>query len=317
MKTRAFTLIELLVVIAIIAILAAILFPVFAKVKEAAKKTADLSNMKQIGTSIAIYLADHDDTYMQAYYYNNDQGSSPSASGVGGYTHWTGVLLPYVKNLEIFVSPVDPTRGLAPTNFINNNNGYGAPGGQVTQYNLQDIQAPRISYTANAMIMPLKRRTVDPMNVISSTVIDEISQIILLAPQTHFPSCINDGSAASGVAFKTHRPANGILLPDGVTKFQGEAAAEVGLPWYRAVPKNRVLADLAACKTTASTNYSHIVYTQPDRFGRGANYTYADTHAKFATLDATINQDRYQWGKRAYTAGGGEVRKDDGVTPVQ
>ncbi len=58
---KAFTLIELLVVIAIIAILAAILFPVFAQAKEAAKKTADLNNLKQIGTSAQLYIADTDD----------------------------------------------------------------------------------------------------------------------------------------------------------------------------------------------------------------------------------------------------------------
>ncbi|MEL4411502.1 prepilin-type N-terminal cleavage/methylation domain-containing protein, partial [Shewanella algae] len=59
---RAFTLIELLVVIAIIAILAAILFPVFAQAKAAAKKSACLSNTKQIGTAFNLYLADYDDT---------------------------------------------------------------------------------------------------------------------------------------------------------------------------------------------------------------------------------------------------------------
>jgi prepilin-type N-terminal cleavage/methylation domain-containing protein len=58
---RAFTLIELLVVIAIIAILAAILFPVFAQAKLAAKKTADLSNLKQMGTATQIYMGDSDD----------------------------------------------------------------------------------------------------------------------------------------------------------------------------------------------------------------------------------------------------------------
>lgn len=63
MRNRAFTLIELLVVIAIIAILAAILFPVFAQAKEAAKKTAALSNVKQGATSIIIYTADYDDTF--------------------------------------------------------------------------------------------------------------------------------------------------------------------------------------------------------------------------------------------------------------
>ena len=63
---RAFTLIELLVVIAIIAILAAILFPVFAQAKLAAKKTQDLSNMKQMGTATQLYLADSDDVYSMA-----------------------------------------------------------------------------------------------------------------------------------------------------------------------------------------------------------------------------------------------------------
>lgn len=62
-RKRGFTLIELLVVIAIIAILAAILFPVFAQAKEAAKKTATLSQYKQVGTAINIYLADYDDIF--------------------------------------------------------------------------------------------------------------------------------------------------------------------------------------------------------------------------------------------------------------
>ena len=63
MKTRAFTLIELLVVIAIIAILAAILFPVFARAKDAAKDTANLSNAKQMGTAILMYSGDNNDYF--------------------------------------------------------------------------------------------------------------------------------------------------------------------------------------------------------------------------------------------------------------
>src|SRR4051812_29791637 len=74
---RAFTLIELLVVIAIIAILAAILFPVFAQAKQAAKKTQTLSNLKQMGTAVAIYLTDADDNFPMAH--------SISASGAQRY----------------------------------------------------------------------------------------------------------------------------------------------------------------------------------------------------------------------------------------
>jgi len=69
-KTRAFTLIELLVVIAIIAILAAILFPVFAQAKEAAKKTATLSNFKQTGTATIVYSADSDDMFPLSFGFN-------------------------------------------------------------------------------------------------------------------------------------------------------------------------------------------------------------------------------------------------------
>lgn len=90
-KKRAFTLIELLVVIAIIAILAAILFPVFAQAKAAAKKTTDLSNLKQLGTSTAIYLGDYDDVFPQARVVGND-----STGGSCGGTY-VEVLEPYIK----------------------------------------------------------------------------------------------------------------------------------------------------------------------------------------------------------------------------
>ena len=66
-KRRAFTLIELLVVIAIIAILAAILFPVFARAKESAKRTACLSNSRQQGAALLMYLTDNDGMMPTAY----------------------------------------------------------------------------------------------------------------------------------------------------------------------------------------------------------------------------------------------------------
>jgi prepilin-type N-terminal cleavage/methylation domain-containing protein len=101
---RAFTLIELLVVIAIIAILAAILFPVFAQAKLAAKQTGDISGLKQLGLSTTLYLADWDDTYMPLYYTDSTQVSTPSNSG---QWRWPWLLQRYVKSFDVFFSPAD------------------------------------------------------------------------------------------------------------------------------------------------------------------------------------------------------------------
>ncbi|MCE5241315.1 prepilin-type N-terminal cleavage/methylation domain-containing protein [bacterium] len=93
MAKRGFTLIELLVVIAIIAILAAILFPVFAKAREKARQSSCLSNEKQIMTAVAMYVQDYDETFCIAYI------SNPPA------VRWYNVIAPYVKNTQVFVCP--------------------------------------------------------------------------------------------------------------------------------------------------------------------------------------------------------------------
>ncbi len=105
-QRRAFTLIELLVVIAIIAILAAILFPVFAKAKLAAKKASDLSNARQLGIATLMYNTDSDDTYPMSVY------DTQSPVLIPGTFHRIATvydeLLPYMKNINILASPVNP-----------------------------------------------------------------------------------------------------------------------------------------------------------------------------------------------------------------
>ncbi len=101
-RTQAFTLIELLVVIAIIAILAAILFPVFAKAKEAAKNTACLSNSRQIGMAVMMYNGDNEDVMPIFMAYQTSPG--PFQTGhLGVETE----VLPYAKSRDIFKSPLD------------------------------------------------------------------------------------------------------------------------------------------------------------------------------------------------------------------
>lgn len=107
-RPKGFTLIELLVVIAIIAILAAILFPVFAQAKAAAKKTAALSNIKQNATAVQIYLGDSDDVYAQsAYCLGTPNGYVVPGSSCQVFSVYDAIM-PYTKNREIFTDPAEP-----------------------------------------------------------------------------------------------------------------------------------------------------------------------------------------------------------------
>src|SRR5690348_7030313 len=99
-----FTLIELLVVIAIIAILAAILFPVFALAREKARQSVCLSNFKQIGTGVMMYVQDYDDTYPPNRVSHLPGGGDCTANGQKMIT-WKTVTLPYVRNIDVYRCP--------------------------------------------------------------------------------------------------------------------------------------------------------------------------------------------------------------------
>ena len=113
MFKKGFTLIELLVVIAIIAILAAILFPVFAQAREKARQTSCLSNLKQIGTAVQLYTDDYDETYPINLIVGTYAGTAVydlwtfdqvwDSSQIG--RSWGGCIFPYVKNMKMFVCP--------------------------------------------------------------------------------------------------------------------------------------------------------------------------------------------------------------------
>lgn len=134
-RHRAFTLIELLVVIAIIAILAAILFPVFAQAKTAAKATADLSNIKQIGTAMVMYCDDNNDMYTYATPHSWSGAPSWGSPSLG----WTYNLQPYSKSLALFRSPLDGATKVASPSWE----------GVAVSYGLNSFTVPNAAAAAN------------------------------------------------------------------------------------------------------------------------------------------------------------------------
>jgi prepilin-type N-terminal cleavage/methylation domain-containing protein/prepilin-type processing-associated H-X9-DG protein len=118
MKRKGFTLIELLVVIAIIAILAAILFPVFARAREAARQSSCVSNLKQLGTALQMYTQDFDEALPGAAPYNAgspyghwvlawNNGAGQNAGQPGPFPVDQGAIYSYIKNAGVYMCPSD------------------------------------------------------------------------------------------------------------------------------------------------------------------------------------------------------------------
>src|SRR5918997_5563760 len=126
-RRPAFTLIELLVVIAIIAILAAILFPVFAQARDKARGSTCLSNLKQMGLAITMYIQDNEGYPMM---------SSPSAQVPR--TRWPDYIFPYVKNEQVYLCPSAPLELFGKAWAHNDQKKYGGDG-----YNFQYLRNSR------------------------------------------------------------------------------------------------------------------------------------------------------------------------------
>jgi prepilin-type N-terminal cleavage/methylation domain-containing protein len=270
---KAFTLIELLVVIAIVAILAAILFPVFAQAKAAANKTADMSNMRQLGVGAMLYMADHEGALFRHHEdYVLDDGSlvlnlpaTAEECAGGGFGNsqaekpWAVFFYPYTKSREIAFSPGDrATRSqrLAKnmTEYSGDNEVAGeecsaAPDGEACLA-LQNNWAPW-SFLLNSVFTHKSCRyamegVLDGFATETAVAGLEDPNLILFAPRN------SEGFSDPNSDF--HAP-----LQDDYDAWAGEAAL---VRW-------------------GSGSRPEQGWIQFDRFAKGGNYVYSDGHAKF------------------------------------
>ncbi|MFM9872026.1 MAG: prepilin-type N-terminal cleavage/methylation domain-containing protein [Fimbriimonadaceae bacterium] len=185
-----FTLIELLVVIAIIAILASILFPVFARAKESAKKTVDLAHIKQVGLANIIYLSDFDNAYIPFPY--ADRWSTPSYQAGQKGPYWTDRLMPYMKNDAIFQSSSNTDTAFYPR-------GYWQPGSTTPT----GARKYRVTYAINHLISHADFHPDFPGSAAESN-INDIGATALIGPQQQaftFSTCQPDSPGSQTMSY--------------------------------------------------------------------------------------------------------------------
>ena len=270
---RAFTLIELLVVIAIIAILAAILFPVFAQAKEAAKKTSCLSNDKQMGTALFLYAGDNEDTLCQTSWEND--AAHPYQ------VHWTFLMQPYIKNWDMFRCPSDSTPIKPKVSCPNGD----ADLGKMPM--VCDWMATKgYSYIPNYNAMPAHDWIPTSLTNYASP-----ADTIMVTEKRDTKDLADSHKGTSG--FLPSQPCpNWTLVP------AQDNVIPAGNTYSYTTPKTATTQIVNA--GAAQFKKYDILRVKWDRHTGGANYSYADGHAKYRKLDQTLNPSKYEYGDKWY-----------------
>lgn len=330
-RSAGFTLIELLVVVAIIALLISILLPSLSRARDQSKATKCAANLRQVGQTVASYLAESKNaSYPASYQYLDDTGQnivySPQA-GAGGYSHWSYAL--YGKGQvqdEAFACPSFEKLGHPRTN----------PGlqgedwnlgeqideqGQLSPNPLTDKQARRIAYTANAAIIPRNKWTKDMSQgtrvnrFVPEREIERPAEVILAADFTRSFAAVSEQQGGS-LKSKSHRPVNP-FYHNGSGYNEYNASESVGFRYTPIGDKTYGLKGTDILDTTADviggsvgTELNAIGRHHPgdDKFGGTANFLYCDGHVERDHVLRTMEYRR--WGDKYYSLTGVTVVND-------
>lgn len=277
-RKTGFTLIELLVVIAIIAILAAILFPVFAQARDKARQTACLSNTKQMGVAFMMYIQDYDETFPLGYGYSASVGWMwnynhavpanwrPLGGGdhrLPGYAvHWANSTQPYIKNYQLL----------------------GCPSGAEVRLNVPDYNTPNapwanVSYTFNGLLMAYAQAGVNTpsklpllwegrgkVKVAGFALTNPALRCEGMGPCTYQPWSSSCSSNVTGGRSAMFTPSGTMWVHTGGANF---VAADGSAKWRR----------LGAAITPENTDGNTDPYTGYDASGVPGSYWWDGCHA--------------------------------------
>ena len=239
---RAFTLIELLVVIAIIAILAAILFPVFAQARESARKTACLSNARQIGLASYLYAQDYDEAVLPWIV----RTGQPRDSARRDANTWVHIILPYVKNGDApRIDNLAPSRGLPPSGI------FACPSFSTGRF-LEAFNAPDCDGPAPPGMLP-PRHYYAHYGISSD--FGQYGACTQSDPYYHWFGTDPIFTGFTGILAMVLRPAETVFFTDGVTYLSND-----GPPGF--------ISDWLGCEAAEAHQ-------------RGGNYSFLDGHAKW------------------------------------